>query len=143
MDDLAYSLTQIDNGWLDFSSSAYAISLALFSSVLKVIKSVTLGVPWVIVAVLSRNTVSSFSISERAFASLNKTPILAPLPMVAITATGVASPSEHGQDTTKMDTAQLIALSSSPVIPHHSAKVNIAIAVTTGTNTAATLSTAF
>ena len=56
-------------------------------------------------------------------------------------AAGVARPSAQGQAITSTATALMIEVSSSPLYSHHPASVRNAIATTTGTNTALTLST--
>ena len=67
-------------------------------------------------------------------------PISAPLPVPTIMATGVASPSAHGQLITNTATAEVSASFTLPVSAIHATKVTADIANTTGTNTPATLS---
>ena len=69
-------------------------------------------------------------------------PNFAATPVPAMMAVGVASPSAHGQAMTSTATARMMAVSS-PVPPHshQPRKVPSAITITTGTNTALTLST--
>ena len=65
--------------------------------------SVTLGVPSVIVPVLSSATILTFPAFSSVSAVLNKIPFFAPTPLPTIIATGVASPSAHGQLITRTD----------------------------------------
>ena len=65
--------------------------------------STTSGVPFVIVPVLSSTTTSVFPVISSAAAFLNRIPCFAPTPLPTITATGVASPSAHGQLITSTD----------------------------------------
>ena len=62
--------------------------------------SVTTGSPFVIVPVLSSATICTLPVSCSASAFLNKIPFFAPIPLPTMIATGVASPSAHGQLTT-------------------------------------------
>ena len=64
---------------------------------------VTTGVPWVMVPVLSRTTVSMLWAVSRASADLIRMPFVAPLPVPTIIAVGVASPSAQGQEMTRME----------------------------------------
>ena len=64
---------------------------------------VTTGVPWVMVPVLSRTTVSMLWAVSRASADLIRIPFVAPLPVPTIIAVGVASPSAQGQEMTRME----------------------------------------
>ena len=59
--------------------------------------SVTRGWPVVMVPVLSSATTRTFPASSSDTAVLNRMPFLAPLPLPTMMATGVASPSAHGQ----------------------------------------------
>ena len=61
------------------------------------IMSVTAGSPLVMVPVLSRATTLTFPVCSRDSAVLNRIPFFAPTPLPTIIATGVASPSAHGQ----------------------------------------------
>ena len=58
---------------------------------------VTRGSPVVIVPVLSSATICTRPVSSSAAAVLNSSPFLAPSPLPTMMATGVASPSAHGQ----------------------------------------------
>ena len=102
--------------------------------------SATAGFPIVMVPVLSRTTVSSVDAISRASLILNRTPFSAPLPVPAIMAVGVASPNAHGHAITSTATSRIMDGTNSPVIPHHRKKVTKAVAMTDGTNTAATRS---
>ena len=104
--------------------------------------SVTSGSPLVTVPVLSSTTVSAFPVSSSAAAVLNSMPLLAPMPFPPIMATGVASPSAHGQLMTSTDIA--LARAKPAVCPAsiHTANVMREIPITAGTNTADTLSAA-
>ena len=59
--------------------------------------SVTRGSPWVMVPVLSSATISVLPVSSSEAAVLNRMPFFAPRPLPTMMATGVASPSAHGQ----------------------------------------------
>ena len=65
--------------------------------------SVTQGCPSVTVPVLSRAIICVLPAISRAEAVLYSIPILAPAPLPAIIATGVASPRAHGQLITSTD----------------------------------------
>ena len=58
-------------------------------------------------------------------------------------ATGVASPSAHGQDITRTDMLLASAYAADCPSRSHTIKVTAAIEITTGTNTPETLSAAF
>ena len=105
--------------------------------------SVTTGSPLVTVPVLSRTIVLSLPVSSSDSAVLNKIPCFAPTPLPTIIATGVASPSAHGQLITRTETALAVASPTGAPIIIQIAKVIIAIPITTGTNTPETLSAIF
>ena len=106
----------------------------------KLIKSLTTGLPSVNVAVLSiSRQFTRLSVSMLS-AFLYSTPREAPFPAAAITATGVASPSAHGQEITSTLTAYRKARETSFVTSNQTRKVRAAIAVTTGTKIPAILS---
>ena len=65
--------------------------------------SVTFGVPFVMVPVLSSATIWTFPVSSSETAVLNKIPFFAPSPFPTMIATGVASPSAHGQLMTRTE----------------------------------------
>ena len=81
-------------------------------------------------------------VCSSAAAVLNRIPFLAPTPFPTIMATGVASPSAHGQ----LITSTEIALARENDMSFETAiqmrKVTAAIAITTGTKTALTRSAA-
>ena len=104
------------------------------------ILSTTVGLPSVMVPVLSSTMVSSLAAFSRASLLLNKIPFSAPLPVPAIMAVGVASPNAHGQAITRTATILIIDGTNSPVTAHQIPKVITAIMITAGTNIAATLS---
>ena len=93
--------------------------------------------------VLSSKTTSDFPAFSRAVAFLNNIPFPAPIPLPTIIATGVASPSAHGQLITRTE----IALESEKPIGYptniHIKYVITAIAITIGTKTPETLSASF
>ena len=105
--------------------------------------SVTFGSPLVMVPVLSRATIFVLPVISRAAAVLNSIPFFAPTPLPTIIATGVASPSAHGQLITS--TEMPLASAKPAVCPAiiHAPKVIAAITITAGTNIPATLSAAF
>ena len=102
--------------------------------------SVTRGSPRVIVPVLSSATMSIFPVSSSETAVLNKIPFFAPMPLPTIIATGVASPSAHGQLITSTEIPRAnanpnVCPASSQIIV-----VTTAIVITAGTNTPETRS---
>ena len=106
-------------------------------------RSVTRGLPSVIVPVLSSTTKSAFPVASKAAAVLKRMPFFAPLPLPTMMATGVASPRAHGQLMTSTLTAR--ARAKLAVSPRSSQKAPVARAktMTTGTNTPDTLSASF
>ena len=105
--------------------------------------SVTRGLPSVTVPVLSKAIYEIFPAASREAAVLKRIPFFAPLPLPAIIATGVASPSAHGQ----LITSTLIALASAKGIPLpviiHTINVTAAMPMTVGTKIPETLSAIF
>ena len=75
-----------------------------------------------------------------ASADFRRIPWLAPAPVEAMMATGVASPSAHGQEMTSTAIAQLNANSNPAPVSSHTASVTAEMPITTGTNTPAILS---
>lgn len=71
--------------------------------------SVTVGLPAVMVPVLSRTTARTPCSVSSASALLNKIPISAPRPVPTMIATGVARPRAHGQLMTTTATAEVRA----------------------------------
>ena len=140
-----YSHMHFASGWLELLSIPAASALTFTPPSSNTKKSETLGFPSVIVAVLSNSTQFISRILCNASASLYSTPSEAPLPVAVIIATGVASPSAHGQDTTSTEIAYVTQCSGTkaPSINIHTTKVMSAIAVTVGTNMPATLSANF
>ena len=99
------------------------------------------GWPEVRVPVLSKATVLTACARSSASASLIRMPCCAATPVPTIIAVGVARPSAHGQAITNTATALSIASCQSPLHTPQPSKVRNAITITTGTNTALTLST--
>ena len=105
--------------------------------------SVTFGSPLVIVPVLSSATICVLPVSSRETAVLNIIPFFAPIPFPTMIATGVASPSAHGQLITSTEIP--LASANPTVCPaiSHTMIVIRAIAITAGTKTPDTLSATF
>ena len=104
-------------------------------------QSVTTGLPWVRVPVLSSTTVWTVCRVSSASADLIRMPFSAPLPVPTMMATGVANPRAQGQEMTSTATPAVRAwVTSPPVAMSQTAAVTTAIAMTTGTNPPATLS---
>ena len=105
--------------------------------------SVTSGSPLVIVPVLSKATICVLPAFSREAAVLKRIPLLAPLPLPTIIATGVARPRAQGQLITSTDIA---LVSAKPVLlprRSHTASTITAIAITHGTKMPDTLSAIF
>ena len=102
--------------------------------------SVTRGLPWVRVPVLSTTSTLIFSASSSAAPSLIRIPAFAPWPVPTMIAVGVARPRAQGQAITSTATALIKARVKSPDHPHQPTKVSTAMAQTTGTKIAATWS---
>lgn len=92
------------------------------------------------VPVLSSATICIFPVSSRETAVLNIIPFLAPMPFPTMMATGVASPSAHGQLMTRTEIALASAKPTGFPASSHTISVTIAIPMTVGTNTPETLS---
>ena len=105
--------------------------------------SVTVGLPFVIVPVLSSTTTSIFPVSSRETAVLNKIPFFAPTPFPTIIATGVARPRAQGQLITRTEIPRARAKPIVSPNASHTIIVKTATAITTGTNTPDTLSATF
>src|SRR5690606_32273237 len=106
--------------------------------------SVTLGLPFVSVPVLSNIATVALLNASMASPPLNITPFEAPLPIPTMTAVGVASPRAHGQATTNIATAGIIADARSPgTSKYHAPNVVSATIITTYAKYPATLSTSF
>ena len=106
-------------------------------------KSVTTGVPFVIVPVLSKTTVLIFPAVSKLWAVLNKIPFFAPFPFPTIIATGVANPKAQGQLITKTLIPRAKAKSTVCPTKIQITKVIIAITITDGTKIPLTLSAIF
>ena len=128
---------------LPFSRLAESAIISSSDSPDKAETSVTTGVPFVMVPVLSRTTISVFPASSRAVAVLNKSPFFAPFPLPTIMATGVARPKAHGQLMTSTDIACVREVAKFFVTAIHTIKVTIATQMTLGTNIPDTLSAVF
>ncbi len=100
----------------------------------------TTGLPFVIVPVLSSATTCMRAVSSSAADVLKRMPFFAPSPLPTMMATGVASPSAQGQETTSTEMARLSAKPNSLPTNSHIMNVSTAAAITDGTKTALTLS---
>ncbi len=105
--------------------------------------SVTRGSPVVIVPVLSSATICVFPAFSSATAFLNRIPFLAPIPFPTIIATGVASPSAHGQLMTSTEIPRANANPISFPASSHTIMVITAMVITAGTKIPDTLSAIF
>ncbi len=103
-------------------------------------RSVTLGLPWVTVPVLSKTTVVTERRVSSPSADLMRMPYSAPFPVPTMMATGVARPRAQGQEMTSTATAEVRACSTLWPVASQTTAVTMAIPMTTGTNTPATLS---
>ena len=110
------------------------------SSSSKIIKSVTSGVPLVIVPVLSKTTVFIWCAFSKISAFLINKPFSAPFPVPHIMATGVAKPKAHGQAITTTVIAKLNDSSKLLLNIIFRMKVRREIPRIKGTNIALTLS---
>ncbi len=99
-----------------------------------------MGFPSVIVPVLSKRT--AFTLPERSkdAASLNRIPYSAAFPVPTVIAIGVANPIAQGQDMTRTEIKIVRPNAMSFPAINHKAQATIAIVITAGTNTRATLS---
>mgnify|MGYP003078504836 CR=1 FL=1 len=104
---------------------------------------VTLGVPSVIVPVLSKTTACTLHNCSRLCASRIRILFSAPLPIPTIIAVGVANPNAQGQAITNTVTevSKACVKASSPPAIIQPIKVSAAIPITAGTKIAAILST--
>ena len=93
------------------------------------------GLPTVSVPVLSTTSVSTLRITSIASASLNSTPIDAPLPVAVMIDIGVARPSAQGQAMINTATALIIAkaIAGSGPTAAQTKKVTMATSTTAGT----------
>ena len=106
------SITAEASGCSLFFSNAPASASTSSSVAPNAATSVTDGFPSVIVPVLSITTVSTERNVSNASPDLTSIPFSAPLPVPTIIATGVASPSAHGQEMTSTDIPLAIANSN-------------------------------
>ena len=117
-----------------FFSRAYAMERSSSSETPAAgIISVTSGSPLVMVPVLSSATICVFPVSSRETAVLNIIPFLAPIPFPTIMATGVASPSAHGQLITSTEIPLARAVPASCPAISQIRIVRAAIPITVGT----------
>ena len=105
--------------------------------------SVTCMIPVVTVPVLSRAAICVFPAISWAAAVLKRIPFFAPTPFPTMMATGVASPSAHGQLITRTATARESEVPMSEPSSDHTMKVTAATAITAGTNIPEILSAIF
>ncbi len=120
-----------------------------------VITSVSSGLPFVIVPVLSSSTARTAWMRSRLSPPLIRMPCSAPFPVPTMIAVGVASPNAHGQATTSTATAAMMAMIqgllapcmppdalAAPTLPTivQVMKVRAAITSTTGTKMPAIVS---
>ena len=148
---LASLTTASANGCSDFFSSE-ATYTSKFSLDIPApgftITSITSGVPWVRVPVLSKKIASNFPTFSRISPPFTSTPNSAPLPVPTIIAVGVAKPNAQGQAITIIDIKIIRAnikggvgrLTYSPKI-HQPKKEKVATPITKGTKILETLST--
>ena len=125
---------------LPFSRPAAMARNSCSETPLTVVISVTTGRPSVIVPVLSMTTVSTDCAISSASPDLMRMPFSAPLPVPTMMATGVARPSAHGHEMTRMQMAIEKANSTLAPMASQTAPASTAIAMTAGTKTPAILS---
>ena len=102
--------------------------------------STTSITPVVNVPVLSKTTVSIARVCSKICGPEITMPNFAPRPVPTSRAVGVAKPSAHGHATINTATAAVKAPLRSPAIPHHAAKVTMAMTKMIGTKIAETRS---
>ncbi len=110
---------------------------------LTVIKSVTVGFPWVIVPVLSRTIVLILWANSRLSAPLIRMPFSAPFPVPTMIEVGVAKPKAQGQAIINTSTIVISPKVGLPMMLNQMMNVAIAIPITTGTNHPVTRSANF
>ena len=134
-------MTAFASGCSLLASNAYALA-SNASALIETsgTRSVTIGSPRVRVPVLSSATTCTFPAFSSETAVLNKIPFLAPTPLPTMIATGVASPSAHGQLITNTEIPRASANPTPFPRSNHIIVVTAAIAITMGTNTPETLS---
>ena len=96
-----------------------------------------------IVPVLSNATICIFPASSRETAVLNRIPFFAPIPFPTMIATGVASPSAHGQLITRTEMPLARAKPNGLPTSSQIIVVIMAILITAGTKTPETRSAIF
>ena len=103
--------------------------------------SVTTGVPFVIVPVLSKTTIFTWLASSNASPLLRRIPFSAPLPVPTMIAVGVASPNAHGQAMTRTEMV-IVRANTHDSCPrkYQASPETRAKTITIGTNTPETLS---
>ena len=131
---MVYSVIASDSGWSELLSIDDNISKNSFLEIeLSIITLTTLGLPSVIVPVLSNTIVLISWVVSNIYADLNNIPFSAAFPGPTIIAVGVASPRAQGQEIT--NTA--IPIDNENDIPYpsisHTIVDIIAIAMTVGT----------
>ncbi len=136
----AFSQIAFEIGCSDCFSIEKAICSSVFSSVSSGITSVTAGMPFVRVPVLSNRIFCIFPSTSRLCALLTRMPFSAAFPVPTVIATGVASPSAQGQEITSTLIALEKANSKSAPQSSHTAKEITLTAITAGTKYALTLS---
>ena len=145
--DRAYCTTASAKGCSEFCSTE-AASCNRLSSLLWLVpsivtKSVTVGLPWVKVPVLSRTMICNLWANSKLSAPLIKMPFSAPLPVPTRIDVGVANPNAQGQATMSTPTVVVSASVTLPMMLYQMIKVRIAIAITAGTNQPVTRSANF
>ena len=123
-----------------FSMEYASLRSSSFSTPGAGIISVTTGVPFVTVPVLSRTIISALPVCSNDVDVLNSMPFFAATPFPTIIATGVASPKAHGQLTTSTDIALVREYPVPEPVNIQTANTTAEIIRTAGTNTPETLS---
>ncbi len=140
---LASATTALPSGCSLPACTAAAIASKKVSSPSKLRISATTGLPSVNVPVLSKTTVSISLARSSVAISRIKIPALAPAPVPATNAVGVASPSAQGQAITSTEMAATSAVSPEAPNASHAPKVTKASPIIVGTKTADIRSTSF
>ena len=122
-------------GCSEASSSAPISLSASARSIPLVCTSVSVIRPVVTVPVLSSTIVSTLRVDSRTSGPLISSPSWAPRPVPTSSATGVASPSAHGQAMISTATAAVNANVAVSPVPSQKPSVATASAITIGTNT--------
>ena len=139
--EVHFSITAFARGCsLMHSRSIAACSRSLSVNGAQGMMSVTVGLPLVMVPVLSSTTICVREMASRACDVLKRIPFRAAFPLPTMIATGVASPRAHGHEITS---TQIPRESAKPMsFPRRSqtAHVTAAIAITAGTKIPLTLS---